>query len=192
MSTTLSKKDQDRLVEKNMPFARKLAANLSRNLPIEAEDAVQVAYIGLIEAAQRFDPEKHDPTRSPLDQYFKSFAYQRISGSVYDEARRQTFVRRRGLEKGLRVFIDSLDATRTSDGGDELPAIDLAALAGDPDLKIDFDLAMKNLTPKEQKVIMALSYGLRGWEIAQDLGVTESRVSQIATEARRKLAEAME
>lgn len=190
-STTLSRSEQTRLVEKFMPFAKNTAVKVAKKLPIDPDDAIQVAYEGLVNCAQRFNPEKHDPLQSPIDNYFKAYIYPRISGAVIDQARRDTFAKRRGLEKGIKFRMDSLDATREGEDGNDMPVIDLASITGDPDLKIDFERAMLKLTDKERHVIMSLAVGGRGWEIAEELGVTESRISQISTEARKKLLAAM-
>ena len=185
----------DRLIEKFTPFARAVAAKEAAelNLPISIEDAIGAAQLGLVEAASRFNFEQHDPTRGDIDTNFKSFAYLRIRGSVIDEARRNSIVKRRGHEKGVRVQMLSLDEYGVNNYGDEYnePLIQLEAISADADMVIDFESALDVLTPRERKVVMGLAVGARGRELAAELGVTESRVSQISSEARNKLLERM-
>lgn len=184
--------EQLRLVETYRSFARNVATQVIRKVPIEREDAIQAAMVGLVQAAGRFDVAKHDPSKSSVDEYFKSFAYPRIRGSVIDQARRDSFVRRRGLERGVKFNMVSLDKTiERGDGGSDLPVVDLAAITGDPDLKIDFERALGTLTDRERHVVLSLAVGARGWELAEELSVTESRISQISTEARKKLLKEM-
>ena len=164
---------------------------MNLDLPLDVEDAIQAAYAGLVEAAQRFDFTKHDPAISDLDTNFKSFAYLRIRGSVIDESRKMSFVRRRGLEKGMRVYMDSIDEMRDGAESGLMPAVQVAALEEDADLIIDFETALDTLTDRERRVVLALAVGGRGKELAEEFDITESRVSQIAKEARDKLLERM-
>lgn len=176
-----------------MDFARATAAKVARDLPIDVEDAIQIGYEGLIQAAQRFDISKHDPTIGDLDTNFKSFAYPRIRGAVIDKSRSDTFVKRRGLEKGISFQFTSIDERwSNADGSDsEVPVIQIEALSGDPDLQIDFERALKVLNDRERRVVMALAVGAKGHELAEELQVSESRVSQLASSARQKLTVAM-
>ena len=186
--------EQEKLVIKNSDYARNVGAQAARNLPKTAvlsyEDCLQEAKIGLIEAARRFDVAKHDPNTSDIDTHFKSFAYPRIRGAVIDASRRTSFVRRRGLERGLSVEMVSLDGG-TSTYGEEMPVFQLAAIEGDPDLMIDFQSAMKTLSDRERFIVMSFGAGITGKEIAKQLNITESRVSQISTEAKKKLLKEM-
>lgn len=192
-STQSSKDVQADLIEKNLDFARNVAAKAAQKLPIEVADAIQVGYQGLVQAAQRFDIEKYDPTQGTLDNHFKSFAYPRIAGSVYDFARRDNFVRRRGLEKGIEVKFESLDTFSEIEGQLVMhPDLQLEAIDSDVDLKMDFEAALKHLTERERFVVMALAAGMKGHEVGDSLGVSESRISQIAKDARTKLKDALE
>jgi DNA-directed RNA polymerase specialized sigma subunit len=49
------------LVTRHMDFARNTAAKTARDLPIDVDDAIQIGYEGLIQAAHRFDVAKYDP-----------------------------------------------------------------------------------------------------------------------------------
>jgi RNA polymerase sigma factor for flagellar operon FliA len=78
----VARSDRDVLIEQHREYARALAFEIARTLPpfVSRVDLVSVAIQGLVEAATRFDP-----TRGVQ---FKSFAYYRIRGAVYDEVRR--------------------------------------------------------------------------------------------------------
>lgn len=182
--------EQLELVKKHLGYAKSVAVKTSLGLPISTEDAIQCGYEGLLEAARRFDIGEYDPERGDIDTHFKSFAYRRIGGAVYDQSRRDSFVRRRGLEKGLKVTMSSIDNFYESDAG-QVPEIQLESLAEDPDLRMDFEAALDSLTERERYVVMAMAVGARGSELADKLGVSESRISQISTKARGKIAERM-
>lgn len=71
-----------RLIEVNVPYAHALAAEVMRRLPpdLERKDIQGWAELGLVEAANSFDR-----TRGVQ---FKTFAYYRIKGAIYDGLRK--------------------------------------------------------------------------------------------------------
>jgi len=66
---------------KFFPYIEKVARRLARRLPahVEIDDLISSGVIGLIEAAERFDPERVDR--------FEAFAEFRIRGAMLDELR---------------------------------------------------------------------------------------------------------
>ena len=77
-----SKEEIASLIESNLAYAHALAAEVSRKLPpeVERKDICGWAELGLVEAARSFDR-----TRGVQ---FKTFAYYRIRGAVYDGLRK--------------------------------------------------------------------------------------------------------
>ena len=73
------------LVEQYRSFVTALAKKILRSLPsfVELEDLEGYGQIGLIEASRRFDP-----TRGVQ---FKTFAYYRIRGAIYDGIRKMAW-----------------------------------------------------------------------------------------------------
>lgn len=73
--------DRRTLVEQYMPYVRSIAGKIKKTLPaqVEYEDLVEYGMIGLVEAADRYDP-KHGAN-------FITFAYYRIRGAIYDGLR---------------------------------------------------------------------------------------------------------
>jgi RNA polymerase sigma factor (sigma-70 family) len=172
--------DQERLVTQNMSYARGVARKTFRSLPnntiIDLDDVEALGYQGLVEAATRFDPTKFNGTGT-LNDYFRVYAYGRIRGAVIDESRRLAFERRRGIEKGIKFQFLSVDTG----------TLDLVDAESDRAELMDLLDAIDGLTPREQQVIRGILYGKNQREIAEELGVVESRVSQIATAARKKM-----
>jgi RNA polymerase sigma factor for flagellar operon FliA len=73
--------DTDRLIETYRSYAHALAAEVLRSFPsINKDDVRGAAELGLVEAANSFDP-----SRGVL---FKTFAYYRIRGAIYDSLRK--------------------------------------------------------------------------------------------------------
>lgn len=72
---------RDELIEQHRPYARALAAQISRTLPqqVDFNDLVAYGHVGLIEAAERFDPRRGVS--------FQTFAHYRIKGAIYDGLR---------------------------------------------------------------------------------------------------------
>jgi RNA polymerase sigma factor for flagellar operon FliA len=97
---------RDRLVVHYTPLLRAVAHRLAGALPsyVEVADLVQCGVFGLIDAVERFDPE-----RSPR---FESFAVPRIRGAILDELRAQDWVPRtvRGRARELERAQERLEA----------------------------------------------------------------------------------
>ena len=74
----------EELIEAHRSYARALAAEVLRGLPrqVSREDLDAAAELGLVEAAQAFD--------SSLGVLFKTFAYYRIRGAIFDALRKMT------------------------------------------------------------------------------------------------------
>src|SRR6476469_10723898 len=66
---------------KFFPYIEKVARRLARRLPahVEIDDLISAGVIGLMEAAERFDPERVDR--------FEAFAEFRIRGAMLDDLR---------------------------------------------------------------------------------------------------------
>lgn len=82
METVAINEERDNLIEKYRRFTGNLVARFIRvmNLPVELHDElVSAGYLGLVEAAERFDESRG------VD--FRSYAYRRIQGAVIDAVR---------------------------------------------------------------------------------------------------------
>jgi RNA polymerase sigma factor FliA len=76
-----SKPEVDRLVEAFRSYSHAISAEVLRKFPaIDRDDIIGAAELGLVEAANKFDPN-----RGVL---FKTFAYYRIRGAIYDSLRK--------------------------------------------------------------------------------------------------------
>lgn len=81
-------KRRDKLIEDYMPFAASVANRVAQSLSsnVDYDELLCNARIGLLEAAKRFDD------RQDVD--FKTFAYYRIRGAIYDGLRKSGWVPR--------------------------------------------------------------------------------------------------
>ena len=77
--------DVDQLINAYRSYAHAIASEMLRKLPphIERDDIIGAAELGLVEAARAFDPN-----RGVL---FKTFAFYRIRGAVYDGLRKMAW-----------------------------------------------------------------------------------------------------
>lgn len=79
----------EQLVKEHMVYATCIAKQFKKerkNSGIDEADFISAAFVGLVEAAKRFDPEKGIA--------FQSFAYLRIKGSLYDLLQRSVGISR--------------------------------------------------------------------------------------------------
>jgi RNA polymerase sigma factor FliA len=79
---------RDALIEKYLPFATSIATKMARTFPSEVDfdDILCNARLGLLEAAKRFD------AKYGVD--FRTFAYYRIKGAIYDGLRKTGWIPR--------------------------------------------------------------------------------------------------
>src|SRR5436190_14757054 len=107
--------ERDRLVKQYLPFAtyivRKVSKTISGN--VDFEDLLAYAKIGLVEAAERFD------VRFKVD--FRTFAFYRIRGAIYDGLRTtgwlsRTQFARHQFEEAANYYMKS-GADRAAAGG---------------------------------------------------------------------------
>jgi len=204
--------------------ARRLMARLPRDAAVEFEDLVNSGAVGLLDAMNRFDPNRHVQ--------FGTFADFRIRGAMLDVLRRLDPVSRQArsvanrlqaatveleqnlgrvpepeevaahlgvaveeywemVDEGRSVLLTSFEGRRSED---HLPLCDVIE---DPrSASVEEQVAMKealaamrhaiehHLTDR-QRTVLALYYtkDLTLREIGEVLGITESRVSQIHSEA---------
>jgi RNA polymerase sigma factor FliA len=96
---------RDRLVVHYTPLLRAVAHRMVSALPayVEVADLVQCGVFGLIDAVERFDPERNSR--------FESYAVPRIRGAILDELRAQDWVPRtvRGRTRELERAQERLE-----------------------------------------------------------------------------------
>jgi RNA polymerase sigma factor (sigma-70 family) len=170
---------RDDLVLENTGWARSLALLTLRKyrLRIDADEAIAAAYLALVDTASRFKRGGPD---------FRPFAAHRVRGAVLDLAYKDNVNGR--TPQGRRRF--------------RAPPLDLAELADrlrDPSPgPLGVTIAREAIRlfglarPREQLVLWLHHVeGLTLAEIAQRLGVTESRACQIAREGVARIREAI-
>jgi RNA polymerase sigma factor FliA len=77
----------NRLIEAYRSYSHAISAEILKKLPssVDRDDVIGAAELGLVEAAQKFDP-----SRGVL---FKTFAYYRIRGAIYDALRKMGWLK---------------------------------------------------------------------------------------------------
>ena len=227
---------RDELILKHMPMVRYLVSRISPQLPphLDQQDLMSAAVVGLIHAADRFDPG-----RGVL---FKTFAEQHIRGTIIDELRSYDVLSRTMRDKykkltrlmvslehqlgrnptseevahSLGIGMDeyysllddvhvfsfiSLDDSWDDDEGNSLCLTDVLceSNAKSPQQQV----MMMQLTealgravdslPEKDRLVVTLYYNedLNLKEIGEILGLTESRISQILSQAMARLRSKM-
>lgn len=223
--------DRDQLIQSHLSLVDFLVERMVLHVPqyMTRDDICSAATLGLIDAAQRFDPAK--------GVLFKTFAEQRMRGAIIDEARKMDsfsrtlrekqsrieealtgFLRRMGrdpdenemaavlgcsldqyrqqLEEVSHLGLVSLNKRVDPDGSErELQeTIEDKNMKSPPEqveakfLTREIAQHLKTLTEKERQVISLFYYEeLSQKEIAQVLGLTEGRISQLHSQALLKL-----
>lgn len=155
------------LVEQYVPLANKLAYQKKRSLPafVDVEELVSAAYLGLVEAANRFDPVKGIA--------FSTFAFPRISGAINDHLRSQWRASRANAQPLVSLDQSAGDATALRDTIEARPE------------KADrveelFDEIVSNCDD-DAKNVLRLYYieETPMKEVGRRMGVSESRISQL-------------
>jgi RNA polymerase sigma factor for flagellar operon FliA len=215
-----------------------LATRKVRELPghISLDDLVSAGLIGLMQAADRYNPDRGAT--------FEQFAWTRVSGAITDEIRRGDFAPR-SLRRAAREMRQAERAVQQKTGQEPTPELVAAETGGalspekvvqireevsranttslnkpagnqdDPSLELidileadgrgmdDHVLgrermevlqeAIASLSEREQTIVKLVFVDeLPGRVVAPMLGITESRVSQIGSEIRRKLQRELE
>lgn len=220
--------ERDALVLAHVDLVKAMASRLGRRLPsqVELSELVSVGVLGLIEAANRYQPSLGVP--------FDAFARRRINGAMLDALRGLDWVPRslRKLQRDVDTALTRLRHTlgrepesaeiaaalgvspdeyeakldelrlaeiavvQPSGTGDEsLDLLDVAVDEQGPygqlerrELRARLVAALERL-PERERQILAMSYEqeMTLAEIGQVIGVGESRVSQLRTQAVSRL-----
>ncbi|HOV14954.1 MAG TPA: sigma-70 family RNA polymerase sigma factor, partial [Spirochaetota bacterium] len=103
---TKNPKIRDHLIKQYAPLVKYVAGKVAMGKPgnIEYDDLVGFGVFGLIDAIEKFDPEKNVK--------FKTYAVTRIRGSIYDELRAIDWVPRsvRQIAKEIELAINKIEA----------------------------------------------------------------------------------
>lgn len=176
--------EREQLVEAHLWLARKIARSYCiRSRRHHAYDhAYSDACLGLVQAALRWDPD-HGAS-------FRTFATRRMLGQVLDGARESSPLSRGQYKRGERLPDDlPLDATIVQNSdvtwGDQIadPRADLDQARW----KTEALALLEPLPARERKIMVQLALGETMQEIADREGVSESRISQIASRARQRI-----
>ena len=223
---------RDELILQHMPLVKYLVGRIMPQLPahLDQQDLLSAAMIGLINAADRFDP-----LRGVL---FKTFAEQHIRGTILDELRSYDVLSRsmrdkykrlerqvtalehvlgrnptseevaQALDMGLEGYYGllddvhvfsfiSLDDSWDDEEGNALSLADVLSAneAKSPQQQVmmmqmtaALGVAIDSL-PEKERLAVTLYYNedLNLKEIGEALGLTESRISQILSQAMVRL-----
>jgi RNA polymerase sigma factor for flagellar operon FliA len=88
---------RDRLILEHLAMVRHLVGKMTAELPpgVDEDNLESAGVLGLVEAAHHFDPER--------GVQFKTYAYTRIRGAVYDELRRNCPLPQHMLQQVARI-----------------------------------------------------------------------------------------
>ena len=221
---------RDQLITEYLPYVKRIVQRIASHLPstVDVEDLMNVGVIGLIQAVDRYDPNR--------DNKFMTYAIFRIKGAVLSELRSRDFLSRSNRRKirelentylkleqkygrdvddyevaeELGIDIEQIQKTRqlssisfisfeelgysSKDEKEKLMGHlinsdeDALTMARIKELKSGLANAIEQL-PEKEKLVISLYYleELTMKESGKVLNITESRVSQIHSQAIRHL-----
>jgi RNA polymerase sigma factor (sigma-70 family) len=157
---TLKEQEQN-LICQNIKFAKKLARYKKKRIRfISLEDLESAAMYGLVQAASRYDPSKNDE--------FTAYATPRIYGAMSDFVN-ETLHGPKGKKLNRVPMTDSAYATKETSTE-------------------TFDCIIQPLSSQTRRILRSHFVEEKKFvEISKDIGVNESRISQIVTEAKKTL-----
>ncbi|UCF94370.1 MAG: FliA/WhiG family RNA polymerase sigma factor [Desulfobacterales bacterium] len=218
--------DRDQLIMEYLPYVKRIVQRIAIHLPatIDIDDLLNVGVVGLIQAVERYDPQR--------DNKFMTYAVFRIKGAVLSELRARDFLSRssrrkirelenaylrleqklgrevedREVAQELGIDLEQIYQTKQMSSisfisleelgyssreerdklidylvdGDE----DALTLTRLKELKLALARAIEQL-PEKERLVISLYYldELTMKETGQVLNITESRVSQIHSQA---------
>jgi RNA polymerase sigma factor for flagellar operon FliA len=213
--------DVDQLIHAYRSYAHAIASEILSKLPpnIERGDITGAAELGLVQAAQAFDP-----TRGVL---FKTFAFYRIRGAIYDGLRKMAWFSKAQyqqyrFERAANEYLADYSTTPVPQGSVEEEGEELKNIAGSlvscymlsldqfpqeietPDARSEDecekmeqqDLLRKSLSqlPEKNRQVMEFYYlqDLSLEEIGKKLGLSKSWVSRIHSKSLEMLRNALQ
>jgi len=171
----VTRADRHRLIERHLPLVRSIAVRFAGGgEPLE--DLVQVGAIGLIKAADRYDPARGVS--------FEAYAAPLIAGEIRHHLRDRCSpvrVPRRLQEDGVRVVAVELDCA------DDRTHTDPMAQAHD---RLAIGAAMRTLRPRERRIVqLRFVEDLSQRQIARRTGMSQVHVSRTLDGALNRLRE---
>jgi RNA polymerase sigma factor (sigma-70 family) len=157
--------DRNQLISENIDLARKVARYKKKSLfNIYLEDLEAAAFLGLVQAAESFQPEKCKD--------FQVFAVRRIIGAVQEYLRELSW----GTRNNCWNREDSYELLKLED---------------EPQRQHDFEIfeTIISCLPDRWKIVVR-KYYLHSESlkmIAEYLGITEGRVSHLLSQAKMKM-----
>lgn len=150
---------------------------------VSEEELYSAGMMGLWKASQSYDSSKGAE--------FKTYAYHRIRGAILDELRALDFLPRSMRERAREEGVSApavVGLPTNEDGSEILLGEDEKESVENTDLHSALLSEMRAL-PEKMRLVMHLYYqeGMKMLDIANDLGLTESRVSQIHSNAVARL-----
>lgn len=183
--------ERDALVLEHLSLAENLASKryITVNKAVQLGDLLSAAYTGLLDAASRFDLSKsHKLSKSP----FKTYARRRISGEINDYLRSCSWGTRNNPQymQSIDSYYGRGDSDRVdSSGGDFVSVANFipsknTSVVDDLNRREVFNKLIRSL-PRREKEVFKLRYleDLTMKEVADRVGVSESRVSQIISQS---------
>lgn len=210
---------RDQLIMDHLSYVGHILGKLLNQLPpgVDAQNLESAGILGLIEAAEQFDPSRRVE--------FKTFSYQRIRGAILDELRRNCPLSQQMLQKiahlrqvrgdlqesasveqladasgySVEEVTQCMQAARLTRPETWNDAVRIRGHIGDndQDSRLEREEMQKVLAdgieqlPERMRIAIALHYneGLKLKEVGEVLNLSESRVSRILDAARTRLQE---
>ncbi len=203
----MQKEEKEKIVLENLQLVKKVASKIYYRLPkgeIEFDELVNVGVIGLLKAIDKYDKEKAK---------FSTYAYIKIRGEILDYLRSLDIVPRgirdkikKGevVDENMNIPLSNsaifLSIEKAIGDTEDLKFVDTLIskletpeeYAQKVELREKINEALSTLSEKEKKVIQMIFFEEKDLkEISQALGISMSRISQIKSQAVKKLKSAL-
>ena len=199
----LTKEEKDKLVLDNLQLVKKVASKIYYRIPkgeIEFDELVNIGVIGLMKAIEKYDKEKAN---------FSTYAYIRIRGEILDYLRSLDILPRglRDKVKKGEIVDENMDIPLSNsaiflsiekaiDGTDDLKFVDTLVsklespeeYAEKSELREKLLKVLDTLSEKEKQILQMIYFEEKDLkEISEKLNISISRISQIKSQALKKL-----
>lgn len=165
----MTRSERDKLIEDNLGLVGHICKTVYPScIGPNFDDFFQIGCLGLITAADRFDPDK--------DIQFSTFAYKHIAGAIA-----------RAIKKDYAPNNDVISIDSTVPGTDELVVADIVADETDEydRIFVEEDRFLKTLDDKDRYIWNRRKDGATFAQIGEELGITHQGVQHHLNKIRK-------